>query len=622
MNRNWPYKIILVLCLLIPFAFSTVTADKFGTPKVTIFLFGCSLLGFYLLIYGRSLLQLPRLIVYSIVLFIVFQILQTFRLSNPLNGLFGEYGQSESLLVQVGFIIFLLAGYLFINDDSKRSKFQQLFLIAVFLVSIFGVTEYYIGNPITLIHVTRIKSFFGDPNSLGAFLLLTLPLIIAQFWSQPNWRLKWIIGGILYLGIIALYLTFSRSAWLAFLGMSLPVILWGVSRKIFPDRILRINLLLTSFILILGLLSGIILNYFQPREHNDYNLTARVSSVAQGNDSGRSLLWSTALETFKHSPWIGYGTGSFIINFHRYASKQVVLFWQLERDISQVHNEFLQYLATQGLLGISIFLFLLFTLLWYGGLLNLIQRNLNLDQIAYWAAIISYLCFILFAYSLVHYTFLFWIYGGILIAYRYPYPPNLKPNYRSSWIVIVIACLAIGSWGWLLGRFYVADIHYKKALHYGRKFQYHESLVNCRKAITLAPFEYQFQYQYALTLFKNAEYLKRMKSNPASINDYQRKARNYTLQLLTHNPNRYQLYFLLGQIAEAEQNFHDARYNYRKAIIFYPNNYQLKFRLTKIELLLGNKLAAYQAYQSGVEINPVYMEKMLRLEGLSLKSFY
>jgi O-antigen ligase len=615
---------------LIPSAFSIQAFDKFGTIKLVVFLMGSGILLFYFAVYtavytarvcSKQPMKLPLLIRVAVVIFLAVQAFQTFRLKNPLVGLFGNYGQSESLLVQTGFMVIFFTSLLFLNQDQPNEfKLSKVILISVFLVSIFGIGQFFMGDPITKTNVPRIKSFIGDPNSLGAFLVLTLPIMIAQFWSQPNRFRKTVLGFGIYIGIIALFFTFSRTAWIAFFIIGLITIFWGISHKLAADRIIRRNLIAILLLIGLGLFSGVILSHFQQREHADYNLTARVSSVIHGNDSGRSLLWSIAFQTFRHSPWIGYGLGSFIENFHRYQPVTAIHFWGLERNISQVHNEIFHYLATQGLLGAFSYLFLLFSLFWCGNFRDLLRRNLDLQNLAVWAAVLGYLFFTQFAYPLVHYTFMVWIYWGILIRNRLSTAKD-KPKTSYHPVLIVILLMVFGSLSWFLTGIYRADVYYQKAFYQARRHQYAVSLTNYQKAIRLAPFQYQYQYRYALTLYRAGLYYRQQQPNPGLTSPYFVKAKNICRLLAKRNPDRYQLYLLLGLIAEDESAYHKANNYYRKALTLFPNNCQIEFRLAKTELQLGNKPAARHAYQTGSEINPDYMKEALQSENLTLKDF-
>lgn len=620
-NRIWPFKIILALTLLIPLAFSTHSFNKFGIIKFVIFLFGCGLLLFYLLIYRKQLTNLPKTVTGSIILFLAIQTFETIRLESPIIGLWGEYGQSESLLVQFGFMILFLAGFLFFKNDPKsHTKLVDMIMLATFFISIFGISEYFLGDPIAKMNVTRIRSFFGDPNSLGAFLILTLPLIITGFCSKQNKLRRWSAGFCFYTGVIALYLTFSRAAWVGFFIAGFFTLLWGISRQIFKERTYLKNLIAICVLITAGLVSGIILTYFQPRAHADYNLKARVHSITQGNDSGRHLLWSIALKTFQHSPWIGDGMASFSKNFHVHQPIAATRFWNPERNISQAHNEILQYLATQGLIGTLAYLFLWFILFWNSNIRDLLGRNLSLDHSCFWAAIFGYLVFTQFAYPLVHYTFLVWIYWGIIIGNRHP-PAELNSAPRVNPILGIIAITALILWGWFLGNVFRADIYYQSAFSQARRHLFEPSLANYRKASELAPFQYQYHYRYPLTLYRAAKYYQKQKQ-PEVAARYINEARTAALRLQKQYPGHYQLTFLLGQIAETESAYRNASHYYRQALVLFPNNYHLQFRLAKTELLSGNHSEALKAYRAGIRLNPAYMKEALNAEHLSARDLY
>ncbi len=86
----------------------------------------------------------------------------------------------------------------------------------------------------------RVMSTLRDPNSLGAYLLVPLALLtgmVARLREiKTTWR-RWLAVGILALHLMALYLTFSRSAWVAAF-VAVGVTLWWQFSSQFV-RILR-----------------------------------------------------------------------------------------------------------------------------------------------------------------------------------------------------------------------------------------------------------------------------------------------------------------------------------------------------------------------------------------------
>lgn len=61
----------------------------------------------------------------------------------------------------------------------------------------------------------RITSFLGNPNPVAAVLSIAIPFALFGSLSLPSRRGRWIARAVLYLLLLALVLTFSRSAWLA-----------------------------------------------------------------------------------------------------------------------------------------------------------------------------------------------------------------------------------------------------------------------------------------------------------------------------------------------------------------------------------------------------------------------
>lgn len=617
MKKNWPLKVFISLCLLIPVAFSFRTFDQYGTPKLTIFYLGAGLLLLAILNAYPSLMMLPKYLLWAFGFFISMQAWQTFRLTNIPAGLWGAYGQSESLLVQIGFTIISLAGFLFIRDEESRRKIRGTLLLAVYLVGIYGIFQYLYGDPITQTFTTRMKSFFGDPNALGAFLVLTLPIILVEMKYYSRSLQGILTAGALFIGVIALFLTFSRSAWLGFILSLVPLIYQSLLRFFRHKRFNQHDWLLIGVVCLLisaGMLCGQILTHFQTIADREYTLPARVSSLAQGNDSGRALIWSTAWQAFKKSPFLGYGIGSFQLSFHRFKSPAAVKFWTPERDLREVHNETLHYLATQGILGLLAYFGLLTSLFWAtkgSGLL----RILSIEKTALWAGIIGYFCYVQFNYPLIHYSFLFWIYWGILLGFQAA-PSNSPAKYRAKPILLVVMVFVVVVWSFLSINILRADCYYSSAFNKTRSHRYQQAFAEYREAISLSPWQFHYHYHYGISLFRAAGWEKK-NQHLGLASHYLTLAKAEFLYLNKKNPNRYEPLFFLGQINETLANLKKAAYCYQQALRFYPLNYKILFRLAKVEWLMENKTESLKALRAGSVLAPDYIQEMIVKEKLT-----
>ncbi|MDP9211664.1 MAG: O-antigen ligase family protein [bacterium] len=78
-------------------------------------------------------------------------------------------------------------------------------------------------------HISRMLSSFYDPNLFGLFLVLVMAVSVGFYLARRNRRVRW--SYLLLFGVswAALFLAYSRSAWVAGL-VAIPVIFWRANR--------------------------------------------------------------------------------------------------------------------------------------------------------------------------------------------------------------------------------------------------------------------------------------------------------------------------------------------------------------------------------------------------------
>jgi O-antigen ligase len=613
MKQTWGLTTLAWLCALIPIAVFPAAFDHYGIPKLALFLGGSLFLFILLLAFHKQLQGLPRLFWVAVAAFLTIQIFQTFRLPDPLGAVWGAYGQSESLLAQFGFVIFLLSGYAFVKNTHATNRMLLFLLAASFLVSLYGVIHYFSGDPISHSRIFRSESLFGDPNSLGIFLVLSMPLAWSLFAGTAG-RSQKLAGWCVYLNIIALILTFSRTAWLGFL-VALTIFGLGWLRQTGWRNRIALHL---AVILLCGLLSAQVMITVRNQAAPEYTLQERLSSYTTATDSGRGVLWSTAWRIFKSSPLTGYGLGSFQDQFHRLQSGISLDRWSVGRDLRQAHNEILHYLATQGILGLAGYLFLVGVIgysIWSGR--SRYKGEFAPLPLALNSGVIGYLICMQFAYPLVHYSYLFWLYLGILLGLTHSAPEQLPEKANLGRRILPglcwsLALLLMAAWGWQLVCLLRADALYQEAFYQARHGQYPLALANFRRMEQLAPWCYQYRYRHALILVRYAGFIEEQ----AIYRTYLERAALILTELSNKYPERYQLPALQAEIDEQLGEPADAARHYRHAVRLFPANYQLYFRLGRVELLQGNHAAATRAFAAGVDLNQRLMKEMMLGEGL------
>jgi O-antigen ligase len=201
----------------------------------------------------------------------------------------------------------------------------------------------------------RLASLFGDPNVFGTFLVIAVPFAVLGAARLPDRRLRWLSGAIAFVLLLALWLSFSRGAWIA-LVLGVGVILTLVDR-----RALLIGLLLavTSF----GAAVAMPRNLLVPdqRRPNLVDSTVdRFGAIGLRGDL-RTLFIIQSLPIIRDHPVLGVGPGRFggavAFNYgtpiyEEYGFRR--LFWNPAQRT--VDNFWLHLLVETGVLGAAAFL--------------------------------------------------------------------------------------------------------------------------------------------------------------------------------------------------------------------------------------------------------------------------
>lgn len=191
---------------------------------------------------------------------------------------------------------------------------------------------------------------FRSQNGYAYFMLGPLALFFGLTVYLKVNRLKRIGLFIAFVTLfVALLTTMARAPLLAFL----------FSIAIFSIIINRKAVILAFSVIIL--ISATV--YLFPHSY----IPQRVKSVKWEDVSLQSRikgLWPAAIAVYKdHNPLWGIGSGGFtrkIITDERYKATAMITIGEQHLPIMHTHNEFLQALVTQGIIGASVYLFFIF----------------------------------------------------------------------------------------------------------------------------------------------------------------------------------------------------------------------------------------------------------------------
>lgn len=258
-----------------------------------------------------------------------------------------SFAKVKSFSIWAIYCAFMLMYIVIINSVNSKKTLMNLltvFALSGFLVCLYGVAQYVFGWDTTQAWMDedmfsdikmRIYSTLGNPNVLGEYILLALPVSIGLMWTKKSAPAKVVYAGISAVMFGALILTFSRGCWIGLLIAAAIFItfaagkLWGLGLVALP--------------IIPMVLPETIINRF-----------TSIGDMKDSSTSYRVYIWMGTIAMIKDFWLSGIGMG-------QEAFTQVYPFYSYNGIVApHSHNLFLQILVESGVVGIAVFLLIVF----------------------------------------------------------------------------------------------------------------------------------------------------------------------------------------------------------------------------------------------------------------------
>lgn len=341
--------IILIYLVLLPLTFSVYSMDTFESPKAWLTI----LVAAILLPFIRPIKRVNWVDV-MVGLALVSSTVSTLTSKAPYRSLVGDaLGPMGWLMVASLTAIYLTAR----NNLTAFAERQVLFYALVVgsipvsvyaLIQVAGLDPLPYADPrfapLVTFGVLRPFSFLGHPNDLGGYLVMLFPF--ALYFCMK--RALASIALLLMLPVIVL--TQSRGCWAAMIAVQLVMAVgsWHPSRR---QAFAAVSVAWALVIFV----SAVAVSLARPDLAEIFS--QRLSDIASLGPA-REFYWSAAWKIFKENPWLGVGTDGFRTAFEH---ARTPAYWAVEPagSIGKAHNDFLNTLATQGILGGAAFIGLL-----------------------------------------------------------------------------------------------------------------------------------------------------------------------------------------------------------------------------------------------------------------------
>jgi putative inorganic carbon (hco3(-)) transporter len=390
------------LLVMVPLVFTWVNEELFEFPKmVLVYGFTVSIVALWLIRMVAEKRWLTRKTVFDwpLLAFVASQILATIFSIHPRTSIFGYYTRFHGGLLST--ISYVLLYYAFVNTISKK-HLKGLFitlLSSALVVSLYAIPEHF-GHSFSCSLIsnsfdvdcwvqdvrTRIFGTFGQPNWLAAYVVTVLPLaVVLGAHQRRKTRMVSIVTAICL--FLVLLFTRSRSGFAAFgIGMATLALghLWiqlqnhGLSPKTWWKHgtgvFVGMGILMMVVIAALGSpFTPSVQTFFAQSspttEATSPAATPQAAAINRldegGTDSGeiRKIVWEGAIRVWQRYPLFGSGVETFAYSYYqdRPVAHNIVSEWDFLYN--KAHNEFLNFLATTGVVGLATYVVLLG---WFG----------------------------------------------------------------------------------------------------------------------------------------------------------------------------------------------------------------------------------------------------------------
>ena len=404
-----------------------------------------------------------------ILLFLASQIISTVISINPHTSLWGYYSRFHGGLMST--VSYITLYYALVTHFQGETKAIKNLLIAILssaaIISLYAVLEHFgIDKNIWVQDVqNRVFSTLGQPNWLSAFLVALLPLSLFQIVSSVKNNHRFLYTGLSLLYLIAIIFTKSQSGIAATaVVLALFLIITAIQKKK--------SLLLLAFIPLLALvlvfkgdsvlrtLSS--LNKINPFYSDTITIITEENKTRIGGSDSmaiRRVVWEGALKLGLKYPLFGTGVETF--GYSYYAVRPVAHNLTSESDFlyNKAHNEYLNFLATTGFVGLFTYLFLIGSIL----ILFLNKKTDHHDlRFPLLLGFVSILITNYIGFSVVNIALFFFLYPAIYISLINKNTLlSRKLNLDSTIGIFLISILTI--WAIIgLSRAWRADIAYNK----------------------------------------------------------------------------------------------------------------------------------------------------------------
>ena len=606
-------------------------------------------------IFKRTMLDIPILI-------FLFSNLLSLSLSIDARvSWYGYYSRWNGGLLSLLTYAFLY--WAFVSNITRRqavSSIKYLVLSGV-IISVYGMFEHF-GHSISCLLVipnhtfdvacwvqdvqNRVFATLGQPNWMAAYLVAMVFIPIQYLTLSPSpksgegsrsWVRCFFNVLIFIILFLALLFTKSRSGFLAF-GLG-SVVFWILqfTTPISPSYVgggRKRVVLFIFWTLIIGFSTFAINNPIREifiRNNQEPIINNQGTSLeVGGTESGsiRKIVWTGAVRIWLGNAknfFLGTGPETFALSYYQYRPTEHNRTSEWELLYNKAHNEYLNQLATTGLLGLVSYIVLLATML-----INFKFKILNLNsnfefqisnlQVALLSGWLTILVTNFWGFSVVITQLFLFLFPAIsiIISDQESATKKSKEDIGGKQVLSIIGViLAVGYLLFAIGKYWYSDYLYAKAQNYYRYFASTNQSSYIFSALDLAQRAFLSGHEPTIGLdLVNYSALvasalgEENSTASAQLTKVVKQTIDYLSSVSIHNPSS------LKSVAKAQiilGNYVDAYKLLKAAEKISPTDPKIPLSLGVVSLGLGKKDEAKQYFEKALLLKPDWPDPQKQL---------
>jgi putative inorganic carbon (HCO3(-)) transporter len=490
-NANWLSRLGLTTFAL------PLTYDQFDIVKVFI-MRGCALVGIGawaldFFVRGGKLRRTKA--DWLIVAFLGWVLVTSFTSISFATAFFGKYRRFEGFLSFLTYAIVFFLTVQLVDRPSRIRSLAHTFVVSGVAVSFYGILQFFGADPVSWgsnlpFEFNRAFSTFGNPDLLGGFIVLVLPLALALALTEkrPVWRVVYWVGFVVT--AFCWGASFVRGAWIGGVVALIAVAVGAVLARV-PWGVIDWSATgATAFF-------GAAFVAWSLRSTNEVlNIWTRILSIFKFNEGSaltRFEIWQAAIQAIKEKPITGFGADTFRLVFPHTKPLAYTRDAGYLSVADNVHDYPLQLAAGIGVVGFLL-LYGLFGWVLYLGFPNAFARGKGPERLivtGFWAAALGYIVHLMFGLSVTGSSVFLWLSLAMIVAPT-ARTVEVSPKKWGPAVGMVIAAIVTAASVYNVA-YIVADNYYLKAQFASGANA--NPLASIKTAIALNPFNDMYRAQ-------------------------------------------------------------------------------------------------------------------------------